>query len=397
MADFPALGQTPWREQLQEYIDEGDTPAPVIGHRGSWDPATQVYNGEALTSEPYATRRASLIRVRAGVGTPLVIAMVGDSTTAGLGSGQNGVKGWPEAFRAQLIAAGFPSNFNSMAVANRSTDGPAGSSSDSRLSVGAGWGVVAAGSPIAQNSTTPDPLTFTPEVAPTRLRVYADQTSGPFTILINGVARTGAAVAGTYDNATGLATPNGSAIFAVRFDTLPASPVISVSRVSGTTRIVGFDAPTPTNTGIRVLNLGLGGARSADLAVHNTLSHDAVAQRLGVALTFLNVGINDEKTNVTKAAYKANVQAEISRIGSFSTVVLLVPTPTTATAEKFQPYREALYELADENNLVLIDLYARYYSAAVATASSLMFDGTHPNAIMYEDIARAVIKGMGIL
>ena len=181
------------------------------GRTGAFDRDLCTYN---LKDATRAKLRTLFAGQYAGSRKPLTVAFVGDSTVAGYGA-TPGVTGWPEQFREIAIGSGHVDYGEMAAMANRSTGGMTSVSADTRLSVGAGWEMLARTSPVGQNSTTSNPLTFTTDKATTCVRIFLTPTSGPVIVTVDGsfpAAASGpspATTAATYDSATGTLTPTG--------------------------------------------------------------------------------------------------------------------------------------------------------------------------------------------
>lgn len=105
--------------------------------------------------------------------------------------------------------------------------------------------------------------------------------------------------------------------------------------------------------------------------------------------------INDATSGTAVATYKAQMQAAVTAAKSNGASVVLVTSAPSAAAD-VTLYTKALYELADSNDLPLVDLQDLIGGQPAANALGLYNDPTHPNAAGNGLIARAIIKALGL-
>jgi len=161
---------------------------------------------------------------------------------------------------------------------------------------------------------------------------------------------------------------------------------INLAWVAGSITILGVEAYNSTRgKELSLLNWGISGATSANL-IDNT---DAAAGRLATivavrpaALVF-EVGINDWRTSVTVAAFKANVTTMVTTVKANGGVpILSVPVfdpSSTGNAANQTQYVQALYQVAAENDIPLIDIRKKWISNAAAVAAGYQPAGdVHP-------------------
>jgi lysophospholipase L1-like esterase len=341
-----------------------------------------VYN---LKPKHLFRTRAKLAAVRAGTGT-IKITTAGHSIVAGTGA-TIGTTDWPTQFKAALVAAGFPSSGTGLVAAAR-----AGSSitvpADSRWSFGAGWTAFGQGSNLVTNSTNGNAATFTSDVAGTRVDVYYYNSSGAFTVSIDGggavaVTPPGGASLGTY-TVTGLSN---------------ATHTVAISRTAGNCIFLGVEVWNGS-TGIRLHNAGQSGQVTAVTGLSNTAWYAScvlagAANGWNSDLAFLMCIANDAFASVPVATWQANMQTAITSLRANSQdVVLLVENPINAL--DFSAYTAAMYQLAITNDLPVIDFSQRWTSYTLANSYGIMSDGTHPNGVGYADYARAITLALGL-
>lgn len=328
--------------------------------------------------------RAALGRAYAGTGAAN-LAFVGDSTTAGVGALS---APWPKHLVDRLSARGYKTTGTGLVAAHKG-----GAGNDPRWSLGSGWSGATSSSNLLQNSTNTNPATFTSTTTGTVARVFYANTSGPFTVSIDGAAPV--TVTPTTYNAPGTYEVTGLT---------NTTHTISVVRgASGTTRIFGAEIAAG-NTGIRPYNAGIAGARTTPGSQQYWFGVELYATAPGAFnadCVFYMFQTNDVVAATPVATYKSNIQSSITNMrnnGADVVLVTAVPSDVSGTqgAATFPPYTTALYELADENDLPLIDLHDRLGTYARSNALGLMADPLHPTAAGYATVADAVATAIGL-
>lgn len=356
--------------------------APVAASTGIYDQRLNIYN---FKPSQVFRLRAVLARAKAGA-TLASIGFVGDSTVAGTNGGNTpGVTDWPTIFKNTLTAAGYPSAGSGFVAAYRGA-----MTSDPRWTYGAGWVAPGIGNVMA-NSTTANPMTFTSTVAGTEVRVYRTRNGGHFTVSIDG------------------GTPvqvNGDDVAAYSAYTVTGLPntthTVSIVRTGVNAEIAGVEILNGT-TGVRYHNAGIAGSKVATLAdtdfraVSNLMA--GTAPRLIASAIFIMCETNDVSgaggAVTPVATYKSQMQTAINNLKAVSANLILV-TAVPSDALDFTLYTQALYELADTNDLPLIDLQQRWVSFAEANGRSLMGDGTHPAPAGNVDIGTSIVRALGL-
>jgi lysophospholipase L1-like esterase len=151
------------------------------------------------------------------------------------------------------------------------------------------------------------------------------------------------------------------------------------------------------------LNLGVGGARSADV-LSGQLWH-ALAQR--PALVTISVGPNDITGRVSVAAYERNMDAILGRLAESGAVVVVNLLPDLALTPRFRghPSEAAVGRLTVEFNAALARVAARHGSEVVDLYSAsrvevprrpelIGADGYHPSDAGYARWAELMWDGI---
>lgn len=144
--------------------------------------------------------------------------------------------------------------------------------------------------------------------------------------------------------------------------------------------------------GVEFFNGGTNSTRSADWLTSTYFYNGPVIATYNPHVTFIGLGHNDKNVGagVPVATYKANLQAMITAglAGGAGNVVLVAQNPNQSG--DFADYMRAKYELADSNDIPLIDIYHRWgesFSTAVQVGFMDGADGAHPAKSGYSDIA----------
>lgn len=356
-------------------------PPTTAATTKNWDPRTCVYN---LDPSQLRRIRAALGKVMGNTGMAK-IAFLGDSTVVGAYGGDSGKFSWPARVRQMLANQGYPSAgtglvpcFNNYAAA------------EPRIILYSGETALHSWSNMMTNTTTVNGVQFdttaTGETG-TILDVYYDDMSAPFDVNIDGGTKT-------------RITPGGTNTVKVWSSaTLSNTTHQGIAwRVSGTMNILGFQLRTGAY-GVQTYNSAISGAKTDSIASSN---YQHVAQTAlnrttgwGADLVFIMCETNDAGNAIPVATFKANMQTAINTAVTASTDIVLV-TGFPLNGTDLTPYTKALYELADSNNLPLIDMQARWGSWTTANGLGLFTDNAHPTAAGYATAGRAIFTALGL-
>ena len=154
----------------------------------------------------------------------------------------------------------------------------------------------------------------------------------------------------------------------------------------------------------RVVNLGVGGATSADV-LRRQLEH---AIELSPQLVTLSIGPNDITTRVDVAEYERNVDAILRRLRDETTAVAVVNLiPDLAVTPRFRKHRardalaqqnvlfnEVLERLGRTYGAEVIDLYTASHREVPARRELVGRDGYHPSDVGYARWAELMWAGI---
>lgn len=357
-----------------------------------------------LTSATSLARwKKAVSRMRSAEGYRPLLAMGGDSKTAGVATGFGAdlgqfryVSSLPNQLAKVLSARGLPAIAESMWGDAGTSQVPA-SLYDPRRSGFSGWsqyggngGDGGIGGTMATTTTT-NPGTFTPSIPVDRVIVFYKQGE-------NFVATATASV--TVDGGASLATLNGGSTPgytrspAINLGTL-ASHAISVTPAGGAPfYLAGMIAWDSTKPSIDIANLGVSGVKASWQATNarlNWINTSTVPGALRPDLTVINIGSNDMiasgPTDIT--AFTASVQAVITRAKLSGDVILVFPAigrdagsasqAVLVTDEQRAPFRDALVSLAVLSDCVFVDEQMLFGGRDAAQTAGVFADGLHEN------------------
>lgn len=352
-------------------------PAPAslgASHSGGYDRTTNVYN---LKPKHLRRTRAKLAAARAGTGTATV-ATLGESTTAGWLVAP-GTQSWPAALRTMLVNSGIASTGTGPVAAFTNTG-------DTRMTLGSGWVPFSLMSNFLLNDSSTAALTLNSGTTTgTAVKVVYSDSSGPFTITIDGGTPVTVTPGGTYTLAqrtiTGLSN---------------AAHTVSVARSSGAVLIYSIEVGSTAGTGLRLFNGAISGNTVDTLNRADFWSITSyTAGFLNADLITLQIMVNDKVAGTTAATWKTHMQAAITACKVNGADVLLIAAPP-ADGLDFTEYRRAAYELADSNDLPLLDMTDRWGDYTTANTYGLMADGWHAGPAGHADEARALMVSLGL-
>jgi len=326
-------------------------PEHAAGPRpGRYDPSTCVYN---LRAENTHRARAALASARAGVGL-FRATYLGDSLTAGASS----VRGTsdPTTFlRGELSRAGHVVG----ELLHSFISG--GSTPEPRLSYEAGsfalpWATIPQG--------TPGTATGTGSV----FEIVTSTDSGPFTVAVDG-------------GATTLRTPSGGAAAVQVFTVTGLTQAGHTATVTATTAVgvKVYAAGFRPATGIVLEAAGMSGARTTEwLAAQAfgprwSLFH---AANVDHDLVQIELGVNDRRQFTSVVTFRENLLELVEAAGARGATVALALSnePADVLDVPWSEFAAAVYDVADDADVPLLDLTARLGPFATANADGLTRD-----------------------
>ena len=207
---------------------------------------------------------------------------------------------------------------------------------------------------------------------------------------------------GAVTNYPSTKTPNGTLAVVIPAGALGAH-TLKVAVVTGAVWVESIEATIGTS-GVRVTRWGRNNSTAAWLVdgAPASAASDPVTGSLAWSfdlfppdLSIISFGVNEYLTAVPVATYTTKMQTIIDRAKLTGDVLLAtsVPNFSTTGVPSQAAYASALYDLADTNDVPLLDLYARMVS--YAASASLINSPTHPNTAGYWDIAEATYQVVG--
>lgn len=251
---------------------------------------------------------------------------------------------------------------------------------DPRFSPGSGWasnGVVSIGGGSWKNSTTTNPLEFTPD---------DEWDTADIWVAIEAAATLQAGVIGSLTSYT----PTTGQIVKLTYaaPTL-AQQMLEIARVSGTVQVIGWDC-YKAGEGMSIINAGRSGSRSDEIGDSTTwYSPLPAAAAIAPDLAVIQIGLNDIAQGIDPSVYQANLETLVAgMLSAGSDVVLVVPMhPSEPRTYPWSDYVAAMYAVAAAHDLPVIDISNRLGTYTESNAAGWQADTLHPNATGYCETA----------
>lgn len=333
------------------------------------------------------------------------IVCVGDSLTDGTGAGTGAdfctgakVKAYPAVLAKLFRNAGFIVSEDNFGGDGRlPTAGTAAVTLyDPKLTfANSGWtraSPMVFGGNTFINSTTGDTLTFTPAVAGQNIDVYYCTLGGGGTFRITD---------STGDGTLGadVVTSGGPNLLKTkRTRTLSAKP-IQITRQSGGGVYIPMIDQWANDTQISIYNCGAYGVSSVDwtgtaqpyssLNAMSVLAPDLIIIQLG-ANNVRDALTNYESFPLAAAAFKGHIDTMVATwqaIASAPEIVLVASMPNAASDTAWAPFIQALYDIAVNRKVPLVNLYDRFINRD--RSLRLYQDTVHLYGAGYADVAFA--------
>jgi lysophospholipase L1-like esterase len=349
------------------------------------------FTGSNLSN--WATARAAVL---AGTRNAKILPF-GDSTDAGFGSNAgvaDGTHGWPSKLVPLLGVTASNSSwygdYNQAAILT---------TFDPRLALGS-WAAYTPVEPFSFGghlltaSASAGALSFTPtnSVDTFELTYATFIGAGSFSYQIDGGAP------------TTVSTNVATSVTTIPIPTTLGAHTLNILWVSGSVFISGARAYNSAAKQVSVINSGISGATSTQLADVGTFPWHVGNEisTLAPDLTIIEGGvINNWVTGISRATTIANLQTMITaakRAGA-GDVILRTPNPSQAAA--FVPYAtqqgyvDDMIALAITNNIPCIDVWRLFGGTwEAANASGYNSDTAHPNGAGYAAIAGYIAQGL---
>lgn len=369
-----------------------------------------LYN---FAPENYKNTRAALAKVRAGVSNMNVFCL-GDSTTAGANENTPATNpncisySYPRRLADQLTASGIAASWQNVIGDHASNQLSLGeltgiATLDSRVTtLPAGWAAFAGsiGTSVGYNhytnSTTTNPLTFTPTVSTDTLEVYYLDQPGYSAITALGGA------AGATASSPASVTPGGTGRIKTATFTCAGTSVWKISGSGAANMIlIGWKAYNATTKEVSLLNAGNFSMKSDQPVLTGSYwkALDALTlnnSSLISPLLIYQFGINDWINNYTTAQTLANIATlATNQVSAGGEMLLVVPPPSpTASALTAQQQLQiaAIYQAAKQYGFAVVDLTKRWTSQATSFPGGYYRGAgdVHPSVMGYTDIASAI-------
>lgn len=360
-------------------------------------PGSVVQSGGLLRlngmNRVFANFRKALMRSNIGGGN-LRIGLVGDSTIAAMGAVNGGTnvagcrprsigKHFSDMMSSTL---GLPGNRDSVfgsGVVSNGADYTTYTAYDPRVVLTGAVGFDSVGGTLGAQpfkfTTTGQVLTFTPDNAFTKIRIYSinnQVTFGSVRVSVGGVDKADIVSSGGTGFLTTTITASGSAVVITALETK-------------TFDLIGIETWDDTKPGISVLEMGWSGSFMSSMAGNaNAYSHARALASLNLDCVILKCTTNDCIAPTSKAAYLASLQQFISLQPITCDIFFADLFPSSYQDAKpgvLDGYRDA----AVEAGLPVLDLREMYgQSSTEAISTGLAIGAVHPGEIAYATIAR---------
>lgn len=262
---------------------------------------------------------------------------------------------------------------------------------DSRITSSTNWsnigGSPALGAHLYNNTTTSDPLIFSPPIAFDTIDVWTPQVAGIGTLLVN------------VDGGATLATivEAGSNLYKKTTISCPLGiHTLQFVRSSGSCYISAFSCYNSTQKVINVFNSGWSGSKISDW-VDSTLVYSPLNAMISHAadLVIYADGANEWANSVSTTSFQNNLQILITAIKSVGSDLILVsdaPSDVSiASVAVQQTYRVIMQQLAAANRLKYVDLTTIFGSYTTGNANGYYANTVHLNGAGYGVMAAAIL------
>jgi lysophospholipase L1-like esterase len=341
---------------------------------------------------PHWTSCVANVKINAG---NCRVYAIGDSTTFGAfcilaDTGNLTACSYPTRLSQYLNTTVLPAQRDSfMGCGNPSVETTC--TDDARVTIG-GWiqgDVDSTGGLAFKATATGASMTFLPtdQVNTFRIWYIASGGLGTFSYAVNG---------GTATNVN--TNVSSVPLQSVTTTATLGSNTLDLTWVSGTVYVVGVEASNSAIGTVQIINAGWSASTSSSWANAGANPWNPVQSVPTQApdVVLLDLGINDWQGAVPVATYTANMQTLITAFKATSDVILVTPDPSAISTgiplATQQKYITALYQLAQNNHIPIIDNFSRWGSYERTNVSPFLYYNQvlHPSATGYSDFAQSI-------
>lgn len=169
--------------------------------------------------------------------------------------------------------------------------------------------------------------------------------------------------------------------------------VLAVTDATKKLFLVGAVPVTSVNRGVRIDNFAWYGRKSDRLLAVNLFRQATITY--SPKLYIIALTANDYEFQTGLATYKSRFNTSIAVAKEVGSAVLLVANGLRQIAKQVDQkwYTKALYEIAKENNVALIDINTKWgtYDQALANNFFETAEPTHPNNAGHRDMANTIL------
>jgi lysophospholipase L1-like esterase len=258
---------------------------------------------------------------------------------------------------------------------------------DPRISLGTGWTIgdafIAGGSPFVDQGDAGGMLSFKPSIPTDTVDIYYLRRPAYGTVEVS--------TEGVVNMSTQTASAAGIGKLTVKRTRTGAAWNLRKVAGTGTIVIVGIDAYDSSASNVSVWNMGSNGS---GITTWMAGQFTTVAPSLAPDLTIICLTINDWVAATNGDKYKAGIQALVDAAKKTGDAVLVVGVPskngdaTPVTRQKV--YADYVRALASKNNVPLVDMIYHWKSQEAVWDKGYYFDGMHPSAQGYLDMATTI-------
>ncbi len=327
------------------------------------------------------------------------ILCVGDSTTfgsysTGVNTGEQVEHSYPTALKNLFAGTGFNAHANSVigwgnggenSYNNDGRVGGTGATQSPDWTIGGG----------AFTLVSPNTLSFTPDQDVDTFVIY--------TIGWNGEPDLDYDIDGGATTTVPLTAPSDQLNTPIVVNTTLGSHTLNMTPNSaGNLFILGVEAYDSTKQYLHIINVGAAGSKASDwIATGKPWSPVNSWDYYSPDLILLSLGTNEWVSGDSVATYKSNMQTLIDGIVTTGgiDIALVTPAPSDAGSASIatqDSFVDAIYELANDNDLLVIDNYARFIDYTTSNAAGMYGHVFHPRDLGYADFALGIYKAIGV-
>ena len=160
---------------------------------------------------------------------------------------------------------------------------------------------------------------------------------------------------------------------------------------TGNVNFLAIDTWDSTHPAIHVMNCGIASEGAGQLSDTSSLANSQAIRALSPDLAIVNIGINDANISEPASQYQGYLQTIVTNASASGNVIVSTWMPNSSTSIS---YNQAMQYIAEKYGAAFLDQGIYFGNYASVTNNGLIYDTTHPNIAGCNQFARDIARAL---